>query len=177
MSDGAGNTSGPQGADGSQRPSLWKRIPKWGWGVIAGVFVLLLVVGSLSGDPDTGTSREVAVTTPPATLPTLTTPTTSGTDAAATTIREFLRTSFGIPGAAASWYSSITGVTVSPGLVNVETSINPANPNAREFAAPICVAVSGYVFSNQNTTGVRAVRVAASDGQRIILRNTISEPC
>ncbi len=65
-------------------------------------------------------------------------------------IRAHMKENFGYPGLETSWYASIVSLSVEGESVVVTTKLSKAT-TAKEYAKGICQAVSGCIFSNQNS--------------------------
>jgi hypothetical protein len=89
-------------------------------------------------------------------------------------IKKYFRSNFGMKGYETTWYGNIRDVTVRGDLVMVHTDLSDNGSKARN----ICGAASGFVFSNENRSlGLSQVRVHGADGQALIHRKELSDPC
>ncbi len=75
-----------------------------------------------------------------------------------------------------SWYGHVKEVRPFVGtVVEVQTDLFP-DSDAEPIAMSICAGVSSFVFSNDQTV-LSGVRVAASTGESLVLRKSLSESC
>lgn len=75
-----------------------------------------------------------------------------------------------------SWQPLIRGIKIVGSTVWVETSIS-ASGESSEAASAVCRGVSTFVYSTSNVYGLTGVTVRSADGQRLVLRSDISDPC
>jgi ABC-type glycerol-3-phosphate transport system substrate-binding protein len=74
----------------------------------------------------------------------------------------------------ASWLPAIVAVKEQIHQTWVATSM-PADAEAKTVASEICSAVSAWQISVRG--GFGGVRVAAASGERLVLRETVADPC
>ena len=93
-------------------------------------------------------------------------------------LRKYLKENFGQPAMQTSWYPQIAGLAVEGKKVAVNTKLKSGSASAREPAESICVAVSGYAFSNQNRAqGLEHIQILGADGVVIVNRRGVSDKC
>lgn len=146
------------------------------------VNVALAVTGCGGGDDESAADARPSPTrsivtersTPPATVSAQPSEPAGG-DATATALADlklYLKDNFD----GTTWYSHITDVRPFGGnAVEIQTDLFP-DSDAGPLATSICAGVSSFVFSNDQTV-LTGVRVAASDGQRLVLRRSLSDSC
>lgn len=147
---------------------IWRRfraLPLW-LQIIAGLLFLGILVSPFAGQEE---GPPTATSTPSPSPSSSPSPTV---DTRAQVLDEYLRTNF----SSTTWYKHITKVRISSNVAWIETDLFP-DPDARKPASAICSGVSSYVFSTSNTIGLTGVTVRAVGGQRLVLRQSISDPC
>lgn len=157
---------------------VWQRfrqLPTWLQIVIG--MLLLGLIASPFAEKQAVPPEDAPSARSPAPLPSSTDPTASSTptatsDTRAQVLDEYLRTNF----SSTSWHRYITNVRVRGNAAWIETNLF-ADADAREPAVGICRGVSSYIFSTSNTIGLTGLTVRAVDGQRLVMRLSISDPC
>lgn len=89
-------------------------------------------------------------------------------------IRSYIDNNFGIPELEASWYKSIKDVIVVDDTVLVKTDL----ASYSEKISSICIAMSYYVFSKENSAlGLHTIEIFSNKDTLLIKRNGIGEVC
>lgn len=147
------------------------------------VGILAFVIGAgmvANGRPPKAAPATAASTSLPAAekphattaAPTKPTPEPTASDAARAAAA--LANMRGVSWRGTSWAPHIKAITVRGDALWVETDLYPKDSN-RDVASKICGAISGYQIAEEGRfTGVR---VAASDGRRLAMRNSLGDPC
>jgi hypothetical protein len=131
-------------------------------------------VSNRASEPPVWTSTASASPTktprPRASSSTSAAPTTTA-DAEITALKEYMASNF----TGTSWYGYIKTIEAQAGAAWVTTTL-VKDADATEPARKICAAVSGFVFDNR-PKALHGVSVRAVDGQRLVLRTSLSQPC
>ncbi len=99
-------------------------------------------------------------------------PENDATAAAISELKQYLSDNF----TGTSWYGHVKDVRPFAGsAVEIQTDLSP-DSDAGPIAKSICAGVSSFVFTNDQTV-LTGVRVAASTGDRLVLRKSLSESC
>ncbi len=115
--------------------------------------------------------------TPVAPTPTPTTKPARDDVAVVDDIKRYLYEGFGMPGYQTSWYPLIKGVGINGDTVVVETDLYP-DEEGKRAAAPLCSAVSGYVYATKGRDlGLKQVWVFGQGKRILIARKSIAELC
>ncbi len=138
-------------------------------------FLALVAIGWLaSGSEDTAPALSPTTPTPqqPVAAKSTEAPAVPNALDTAQTLKTYLDENF----SETTWHRHITGVKVFLSAAWIETDLYP-DADAAEPASRICSGVSSYVFTNIDTLGLGAVTVRAVDGQRLVMRQSVGDPC
>jgi len=86
----------------------------------------------------------------------------------------YVTESFGMPGYETTWYRNIVKVEIEGRTAVAQTDLNRSDQKAKD----VCIALSGFVFSNDNKKfGLTSVRVMGSGGQVLVDRRGVTKRC
>lgn len=91
-------------------------------------------------------------------------------------IRQDFKVNFCMPGYAVSWCKYVKRLDIKGTTLTARTTLRyPVQ--ASQAASKICSALSGYVFTNTGSYGLKSVRVTTLSGRNLIWRPNLAAPC
>jgi hypothetical protein len=134
-------------------------------GSIAGILVLLSVIGSVVSPSETGiTSSSKSLSDKPMVTTSIE---TNSPNVSLSEFKNYIETNFG----STRWISFVTDISNNNGALWIETSLFK-DQDAFELGKSLCVAASMFIFSD-NTQRFDSLSIRYSSGERMVLRTNL----
>lgn len=134
-------------------------------GSIAGIFVLLSVIGSIISPSETGiTSSSKSLSDKPVVTTSIETQSSS---VSLSEFKNYVDTNFG----STTWISFVTDISNNNGALWIETSLF-RDQDAFEPGKSLCVAASMFIFSDKEQR-FNSLSIRYSSGERMVLRTNL----